>query len=71
MDGWTDGRTGRRTDGRTDRQTDRQIDSILCKILLLPIVVHPSVDRVFSNYVKCTCAVQERLCRFKNSLCTV
>ena len=25
--------------------------------LLLPIVVHPSVDRVFSNNVKCTCAV--------------
>ena len=27
--------------------------------ILLPIVVHPSVDRVFSNYVKCTCAVRE------------
>ena len=40
-------------------------------LLLLPIVVHPSVDRVFSNYVKCTCAVREKLCRFKNSLCTV
>ena len=38
---------------------------------LLPIVVHPLVDRVFSNYVKCTCAVQKRVCRFKNSLCTV
>ena len=34
-------------------------------LLLLPIVVHPSVDRVFSNYVKCTCDVRERLCRFK------
>ena len=32
---------------------------------LLPIVVHPLVDRVFSIYVKCTCAVRERLCRFE------
>ena len=47
------------------------VSMLVLLLLLLPIVVHPSVDRVFSNYVKCTCAVRERLCRFKNSLCTV
>ena len=38
--------------------------------LLLPNTVHPSVDRVFLNYMKCMCAVRQRLYMFKNSLCT-